>query len=495
MKLSKRRIYFYTFLIFISFILGASLSSVIDITKDGKAVTKNIGKNVVKEATKGKIVVFPSFSDLAKELNPSVVNISTTQIIKRRRTPFPWSFPGPFNEEDPFRDFFDRFFGDIPQRDLKRQSLGSGFIINKDGYILTNNHVIENADQIKVKLSDEEEFDAKIIGKDPKTDIALIKINPKKPLPVAKLGDSDKLEVGEWVLAIGNPFGLEHTVTAGIVSAKGRVIGAGPYDNFIQTDASINPGNSGGPLFNIKGEVIGINTAIIAGGQGIGFAIPINTAKSLLPQLKKSGKVIRGWLGVIIQQITPDLAKSFKLKEPRGALVADVIKNSPAEKAGLKRGDIIIEYNDKKINKMNELPILVANTPVGKVVTMKILRNNKEKTIKAKIGEYPEEEKGTLAREKENKLGFTVEEITPQIARRLGLRNTKGVVITQVIPGSGADYAGLRRGDVIEEINRRPVNDIRDYQKIMSNIKPGESVLLLIKRGENTFYVTLQLEK
>ena len=231
-------------------------------------------------------------------------------------------------------DFFEKFFGDMPKREYKQRSLGSGFIIDREGYILTNNHVVERAQSIKVKLTDSKEYDATVIGKDPKTDIALIKINAKQDLPVATFGDSDKLEVGDWVVAIGNPFGLEHTVTQGIVSAKGRVIGAGPYDDFIQTDASINPGNSGGPLFNLKGEVVGINTAIVSGGQGIGFAIPINVVRDLLPQLKSKGKVVRGWLGVVIQKVTPEIAKSFGLKETEGALVSDVAEQSPADKGG-----------------------------------------------------------------------------------------------------------------------------------------------------------------
>ena len=282
-----------------------------------------------------------SFVKLAKELNPVVVNISTTQVIKQRpMVPFP-EFRSPF--EDFFGDEF-RNFGEAPEREFKRQSLGSGFIINKEGYILTNNHVVENAEEIIITLSEkrEKEYKAKVIGKDTRLDVALIKVDANGDLPVAALGDSDKLEIGEWVMAIGNPFGLSHTVTAGIVSAKGRVIGAGPYDNFIQTDAAINPGNSGGPLFNLKGEVIGINTAIIAGGQGVGFATPINMAKDILLQLKEKGKVTRGWIGVSIQEVTPDLAQSFGLKDKQGALVSSVNKDEPADKGGIKTRDIFI---------------------------------------------------------------------------------------------------------------------------------------------------------
>ncbi|MEN6615653.1 MAG: trypsin-like peptidase domain-containing protein, partial [Syntrophorhabdus sp.] len=275
----------------------------------------------------------PSFAGLVNQAKPSIVNISTTAVIKG-----PGAQGGPFvGPNNPFKDFFgddffDKFFGNGPRREYKQRSLGSGFIIDKEGYILTNNHVVEKASVIKVKLSDEKEYDAKIIGRDPKTDIALIKIDVKQALPVAMMGDSEGLQVGDWVVAIGNPFGLEHTVTAGIVSAKGRIIGAGPYDEFIQTDASINPGNSGGPLLNLRGEVVGINTAIVSGGQGIGFAIPINVARDMMAQLKSKGKVARGWLGVVIQRMTPEIAKTFGMPESEGALVADVMEGSPAEK-------------------------------------------------------------------------------------------------------------------------------------------------------------------
>ena len=301
-------------------------------------------------------------------------------------------FPNPFGERDPFEEFFERFFGgENPQREFRRRSLGSGFIINREGYIVTNNHVVENASDIKVSLSDKEEHDAKVIGRDPKTDVALIKIEAKKDLPAVALGDSSKLRVGEWVIAIGNPFGLGHTVTTGIVSAKGRIIGAGPYDDFIQTDASINPGNSGGPLFNMNGEVVGINTAIIASGQGIGFATPINVAKDLLVQLREKGRVVRGWLGVQVQRVTPELAKSFGLDRERGALVADVMADTPAAKAGIERGDIIVEFNGRKIEEMNDLPRVVAATPPDADVPMKLLRKGQEKVVQVKVAELKEE--------------------------------------------------------------------------------------------------------
>ncbi|MFQ5542642.1 MAG: trypsin-like peptidase domain-containing protein, partial [Candidatus Binatia bacterium] len=289
-----------------------------------------------------KSLGLPNFVGLAKRLTPVVVNISTTQASGGGQQ----VIPSPFGEQDPFGEFWRRFFGDpLPRGPFRQKSLGSGFIINRDGFILTNNHVVENSDKILVKLSDGREFQADLVGRDSKTDIALIKIDADRDLPTAPLGDSEKLEVGEWVLAIGNPFGLEHSVTSGIVSAKGRHIGAGPYDNFIQTDASINPGNSGGPLMNLRGEVVGINTAIFSrggGNIGIGFAIPVNLAKELLPQLKSKGKVTRGWLGVVIQRVTPAIAESLGLDKARGALVANVSKDAPADKAGVKVGDVII---------------------------------------------------------------------------------------------------------------------------------------------------------
>ncbi|NIW11368.1 MAG: Do family serine endopeptidase, partial [Gammaproteobacteria bacterium] len=329
-----------------------------------------------------------TFSQLAEKLKPAVVNISTTMVVKQQ--PSFRGRPSPFGEQDPFREFWEKFFGGEMPRERETRSLGSGFIINKEGYIVTNNHVVENAREIIVTLHNEKDYKAEVIGKDKKTDLALIKIEAEEDLPVAPLGDSDKLGVGEWVLAIGNPFGLAETVTAGIVSAKGRVIGAGPYDDFIQTDASINPGNSGGPLFNFWGEVVGINTAIIAAGQGIGFAIPINMAKEILPQLKEKGRVTRGWLGVGIQGVTSQLAESFGLEEKKGALVSQVFKDGPAEKAGIKQGDIILEFDGKEIKDFGDLSRIVASTPVGKTVTIKVFRNGKVIPLQATVAEMEE---------------------------------------------------------------------------------------------------------
>jgi serine protease Do len=443
-------------------------------------------------------VQVPHFADLAEHLRPSVVNISTTQVVKGQRRATPrLPFPSPFGERDPFEEFFDRFFGgEGPQREFRRRSLGSGFIINREGYIVTNNHVVENASDIKVSLSDKEEFDAKVVGRDPKTDVALIKIEAKKDLPAAALGDSSKLRVGEWVMAIGNPFGLGHTLTTGIVSAKGRIIGAGPYDDFIQTDASINPGNSGGPLFNMSGEVVGINTAIIATGQGIGFAIPVNVAKELLVSLRDKGRVVRGWLGVQVQRVTPELAKSFGLNRERGALVADVMPNTPAERAGIERGDVIIEFNGRKIEEMNDLPRIVANVSPGSEVPVKLMRKGQERTVRVKVDEMKEERvaaagSGTI----EESLGMTVQELTPEIARNLGMSDTKGIVVTNVEENSPADTAGIQRGDVILEMNQRKIDSLKDYQAALGRVSGADSLLLLVRRGNNVLYVALKMPK
>jgi serine protease Do len=442
-----------------------------------------------KEGT--DFVGFPeSFAELAEKVKPAVVNIRTEITVTIPGSPFR-HFYGP--ETSPFDDFFKRFFNEPPDRELKQKSLGSGFIIDKEGLIITNNHVVERAEEIKVKLLDGREFDAKVVGRDPKTDLALIKISSLfKELPVLSLGDSDSIRVGDWVLAVGNPFGLEHTVTQGIISARGRAIGAGPYDNFLQTDAPINPGNSGGPLVNLKGEVIGINSAIIASGQGIGFAIPINMAKSVIAQLQKTGKVTRGWIGVSIQNVTPEIAQAFGLKEATGALVGDVIAGGPADSAGIKRGDIIIAFDGETVKNMSDLPRIVAETPVGKEVDMKIIRDGKEMTIKVKIEEMTEEKLASQTIQREEKLGMSVENITPEIAKELNIKDEKGVIVTEVEPNSLADDAGIQAGDIIKEVNRNPVRTLKDYEGIMKKTEKGKSVIFLVKRGNQTFYVSVK---
>jgi serine protease Do len=374
------------------------------------------------------------------------------------------------------------------------QGAGSGVIITHEGCILTNNHVVEGAKEVDVTLADKREFKAKVVGRDPKTDLAVVKINAGRDLPTATLGDSSQLKVGDWVLAIGNPFGLSHTVTAGIVSAKGRVIGAGPYDDFIQTDASINPGNSGGPLFNMKGEVVGINTAIIPSGQGIGFAIPVNTAKPLIPQLVSKGEVTRGYLGVNIQSITPDLAAAMKLEGRKGALVADVVTGSPADAAGIKRGDVIVAYDGKAVEDSHDLPAAVAATPIDKEVTVTVVRDGKEHQLLAKIAKL-ESEEATAESSKQparGKWGLQLQDLNPQIASQLGLKADHGVVVVNVQPGSPAEQASIQQGDVILEVNRHPVKSVKEVKEQVARAGDSDTLLLLVQSEQGNRYVALK---
>lgn len=443
-------------------------------------------------------VVSPDFAALAKKVNPTVVNIRTAKNIKPKQHHRRPQQQNPFGNNF-FDDFFNRYLDEMPQqRPYRAQSLGTGFIISSDGYILTNNHVVNGAAEVMVKLSDGREVKGEIKGSDEKVDLALIKISEKERLPFAELGDSDSLEVGEWVMAIGNPFGLSHTVTAGIVSAKGRVIGSGPYDDFIQTDASINPGNSGGPLFNTEGRVIGVNTAIIAGGGGgIGFAIPISIAKTIVNQLRESGKVTRGYLGVRFQPLTADLAKSFGLKSEKGALIASVEKDTPAEKAGLKAGDVIVEYDGKQIAEGNELPRYVAATPIDKEVRIVVYRDGIKKDILLVVGKLndkdgePDFDNG----KESDKIGITVEEVRKDTADRLGVRDSKGLIITDVKPGSSAEEAGVAVGSIIIEINGRRPEKVKAYNDLVAILKKGDVMRLLLRRPDGTVhYVALKVE-
>ncbi|MBW2622208.1 MAG: DegQ family serine endoprotease [Deltaproteobacteria bacterium] len=439
-----------------------------------------------------------SFSELAKEASPAVVNISTVRVVKDRGGYFSFRTPrgrrNPHQPRDPF-DFFDRFFGPQTQpRERRVRSLGSGFIIDPKGYIITNNHVIENAEEITVRLANEKEYKAKIIGRDPTTDLALLKINDKGNLPFIRLGDSEKVQVGDWVVAIGNPFGLDHTVTAGIISAKGRVIGAGPYDDFIQTDATINPGNSGGPLLNLKGEVIGINAMISSVGQGIGFAIPADMAKGVVAQLKEKGKVTRGWLGVVFQEVTPELAKSFNLKDRSGALISDVLPDGPAKKSGLKRGDIIITFNGKKLEQYSDLPALVAQAPVGSAADVTIIRDGKEKTISVTLGERSAEQIAGYESTQETQLGMRVQELTPELSERLQIDPKSGVIIAEVAQDGPAAEAGLRPGDIILDIDQKPIKDLESYQAALSDAKGNNVILFLVKRGRATQFYAVKVK-
>jgi serine protease Do len=438
-----------------------------------------------------------SFADLVDNLAPSVVNIRVTKVAQVTG-PGLMGPDGEFGEDWPFGPFSERFFREMPRppREFRQQGAGSGFIISQDGLILTNNHVMEGAKEVTVTLATKEEYPAKVIGRDPKTDIALLKIEPKRSLPVTVLGDSDRLRVGEWVVAIGNPFGLNNTVTAGIVSAKGRVIGAGPYDDFIQTDASINPGNSGGPLFNLQGEVVGINTAIIPNGQGIGFAVPVNLVKGLLPQLEATGEVTRGYLGVQIQAITPELAKSLNLKDTKGALVADVTMGSPADTAGIKRGDVIVAIDGKEVAEMHALPPLVAAMPIGKEVPVTILRNGAEQAVRVTIGRMPSEraETSAPAERAQGRWGLALRDLDPRTAQRLGISPGEGVLVAAVHPGSAADRAGVRPGDVILEVNRQKVSSVKEAQAEAQKDPNAQSLLLLLRRGNTSLFAALELK-
>ena len=431
-----------------------------------------------------------SFSIIADTASPAVVNIRTVKTIKGGGRVFR-HFKSPFGKDDPFHDFFDKFFDEQHPRDFKQRSLGSGFIIDGEGYIVTNNHVIENADKIEVILKDKEEFNAEIVGRDPNTDLALIKVKAKRDFPVLKFGDSDALKIGQWVVAIGNPFGLGHTVTAGIVSAKGRVIGSGPYDDFIQTDASINPGNSGGPLLSLNGEVIGINTAIIAGGQGIGFAIPVNLAKDVINQLRASGEVTRGWLGVAIQDLSQEVAEYYGIKEKKGVLVTEVFPGDPADKAGIEPRDIIVAVNGKTVDGSRDLTGQIAKLGIGEVITIQVLRNGKTKTFEATIAKredtkvYASEER----EEHQDELGIKVADLTPNLARRYNLKEDEGVIVVDVAAESKAEDAGLRVGDVIKEINRQPIRSADDLTKIIKSIPDGGAVNMFIRRANRGFMV------
>ncbi len=444
------------------------------------------------------------FVEIAKKQNPAVVNVSTKAKAETAHKNFRVPRPGPGQNKSPdtFRDFYDRFFGERPNQRPKR-GMGSGFVIDKEGHILTNYHVIEGAGEIVVILDDngtEKEYTATLVGSDPKTDIALIKINREsgdnKDFPFLRLGSSENLEVGEWVVAIGNPFGLSHTVTVGVVSALGRSIGAGPYDEFIQTDASINPGNSGGPLINIEGDVIGINTAIISGNTGgnvgIGFAIPIDIAKGILKDLRERGTVTRGWLGVMIQKITPDLAKSFGLSQSEGALVGDVIPDGPAAKGGVKRGDVIVMFDGQQVKDMEDLPKIVAATRPNSVVDVEVIRDGSRMTLSVSIELLEDSQETVVA--KADPLGLQVQDITEELARSLKLESVEGVLVSDVTAGNAAAEAGIRRGDVISEMNRSIVKDMRDYQNLMASVQKGSSVLFLVKRGGSTIYIAVKVE-
>ncbi|MBF6570683.1 MAG: DegQ family serine endoprotease [Candidatus Binataceae bacterium] len=496
------------------------LASPVASAKPETAVAAPAAQSAPAPVIKGAVPL-PSFAPLVKRVMPTVVNVSVVQEVKANAMPFQFGGPGgpgggpngpgggeqggpgqspfgggPMGPGDPFEQF-RHFFGEVPHQ-FKQHGLGSGVIVSPDGYILTNNHVVGEASEIHVTLSDQREFKARVIGKDSKTDLALIKIDTKVPLTYATLGDSDKTEVGDWVIAIGNPFGFSLTVTSGIVSAKGRALG-GNYDNFIQTDASINPGNSGGPLFDTNGAVIGINTAIYSStgtNAGIGFAIPVDLAKGIMDQLKSRGRVIRGWLGVEIQQVTPDLAQQFGLAKPEGALVANVVEDGPAAKAGIKRGDIIMTFDGRPVPDEHHLPEMVAQTQIDKTVPLEILRDGKNMKLEVKVGELKETKLASAKSEEgNNNWGLQVQELTPEIAQQLNLKSDKGVVVRGVTPDTPGADAGVQPGDVLLEVNHKKVSSVQDFLSQAKAAKDGKKpALLLVQRGDATLYTVIKPE-
>src|SRR5438132_900781 len=416
-----------------------------------------------------------AFTTVADRVTPAVVNVSTVP----RKQPVeeaPERFREFFGEE-----FYERFFRRRPREETRAS--GSGVIVDAKGYVLTNNHVIENAQDITVRLSDGRKFTAKLVGRDPKTDLAVLKVDAPALLPVAELGDSDQLRVGQWAIAIGNPFGLDRTVTVGIVSATARNrVGVATYENFIQTDASINPGNSGGPLLNLDGKVIGINTAIVAAGQGIGFSIPINQAREVMSQLIASGRVVRGWLGIAIQDVTDELAGTFGVREREGVLVAEVIKGGPAEAAGVRQGDVIVELNGAPIKEVPELQRRVAAVAPGQPVRLKVIRERKPVALSVTVTEMPAEEPVLAGAPDEESWGLGVEPLSGEAAAQLGLTIAGGLLVTDVVTGGPADRAGLRRGDVIVEVGKKPVADPAALFRMLAQLKPGDRVLVFVQR-------------
>ncbi|HXG28868.1 MAG TPA: DegQ family serine endoprotease [Nevskiales bacterium] len=435
----------------------------------------------------------PDFTALVEKASPAVVNISTTQTETRRG---PGALP-PGMEDSPFGEFFRHFFGEegeAPPHPYQTESLGSGFIISDDGYVLTNHHVVAEADEVIVKLSDRRQFTAKIVGSDPASDLSLLKIEADD-LPTVRIGDVSQLKVGEWVLAIGSPFGFDHSVTAGIVSAKRRSLGSEQYVPFIQTDVAINPGNSGGPLFNLKGEVVGINSQIYSrtgGYMGLSFAIPIDVAMDVVRQLQKTGKVTRGWLGVVVQEVDRGLAKSFGMRYPEGALVADVLPGSPAQEAGIKIGDIIVEFNGESVPTANDLPPLVGSTPVGDKVTVKLLREGKQLTLKARIGQLPEGEAAAAGKPELRKqsLGLEVDDLTPEQRQAFNIPQG-GVLVTDVQDGPAA-AAGLQPGDVLIRLGNERLRDAAHFHALIAKLPPGSSVPVLVERQGQPLFLALE---
>ncbi|NTW58807.1 MAG: DegQ family serine endoprotease [Nitrospirae bacterium] len=496
--MNRKRFYLSAaFILIIGVFVGLALSSRLEMTSPLTAKSQVSSRSVETLSQ-----LSDALSEVAGVATPSVVNIASTRVIKQSEQA-PYDF-----FDDPF---FRRFFGDqLPRpnapKEQKEQSLGSGVIVSEDGYIVTNNHVIEKSQEIKVLLSNKRDYKAKLIGADPKTDIAVIKIEATG-LAALPWGDSTKLRVGEIVFAIGNPFGLNQTVTMGVIGAVGRAnVGIADYEDFIQTDAAINPGNSGGALINARGELVGINTAIVSrtgGYQGIGFAVPSSMARQVMESLIKYKKVVRGWLGVSIQEVTSDLAEEFGVKDLKGALVSGVMKGSPAEKAGLKQGDVILKFNGKDVEDTGHLRNMVSQSPIGTKVKVKVFRAKKELEIEVTIAELPkkageaatEDESGENQEESNALSGVTVRELTPELAKRFGAKEgDSGLVVVRVDPNSKAFEVGIRPGDIVLQINQKDIATIEDFKKVIAKLKAKERVLLLVRRKGEDLFLTIRPE-
>jgi len=447
----------------------------------------------------------PDFTKLVEANGPAVVNISTTQ---KQTLPGQSQLPKGFEipdlpKDSPFNEFFRRFFGEEgPPQEFDAQSLGSGFIISDDGYIISNNHVVRNADEVIVRLSDRREYKAEVVGADERSDIALLKIDATD-LPIVRLGKSRDLKVGEWVLAIGSPFGFDYSVTAGIVSAKGRSLPRENYVPFIQTDVAINPGNSGGPLFNLDGEVVGVNSQIFSrtgGFMGLSFAIPIDVAMDVAEQLKEHGRVSRGWLGVLIQDVTRELAESFDMEKPQGALIAKVLADSPAEKAGFQVGDIVLAFNDMRVSRSSDLPPIVGRTRVGRRVPVEILRDGESKTLHVVTAELPDEEelklasgRGTPGSTRDNRLGIAVADPTPEQREEHQLED-HGVIVEEITEGP-ARRAGIREGDIVLMLDNVKVKSSDEFKRLAAELPPGKAVSILVQRQGNPIFLALKAEE
>lgn len=485
MAQKKQALIYGSTLILVGLIIGLGISTNLNLLSNGHTQEASISKEAVDILSR----TGQAMAEVAAAVKPAVVNISSTKTVRIS------GMQSPFFDDPFFRRFFGDEFNQFGRpREHKQSGLGSGVIVDKDGYILTNNHVIKDADEIKVKLSDKREFKGKVIGTDSKTDLAVIKIDSNH-LPLLRLGDSDTLKVGETVIAIGNPFGLNQTVTSGIVSATGRAnVGIADYEDFIQTDAPINPGNSGGALVNVRGELVGINTAIFStsgGYQGIGFAIPSSMAKAVMDNLINKGKVVRGWLGVSIQPVTPELAKQFGIKDDKGALVGDVVEDGPAEKAGIQRGDVIVEFDGREVSDPSGLRNSVAGTPPGKKVKIGLMRDGKMQKLDVAIAELPADQQKLQGGFDNLLKGVVVQGLTPELKKRLDIpRRIVGVIVTDVDVGSPASGL-LMTNDVIIEVNRKRISSSKEYEAVVSTIKSGQNVLLLVYRNGSTTYLSL----